>query len=164
MNSSTPVNRARPARPLQAGHRPLHKTPPALQRMAGFTYIEIIVATALIVVSLVPALDALSIGVKGGGIHETTTEDHYYLTARMEELLATPYNDLDAEALLVNNPTTPTAFSDSVTTAKGRTLQRQVYLSRYDADNADADDDFFTGTDAGLLWVRVEFEGMGRSL
>ena len=33
-----------------------------------------------------------------------------------------------------------------------------VLLSGYDGDNADADDDPFTGTDAGLLWVQVQVE------
>jgi len=32
-------------------------------------------------------------------------------------------------------------------------------LSAYDADNSDGDDDPFTGTDEGLLWVRVAIEG-----
>ena len=39
-----------------------------------------------------------------------------------------------------------------------------VYLSLYDGDNADADDDPFTGTDADLLWIRVEIDGSVLSL
>lgn len=132
--------------------------------MAGFTYVEVIVATALIVISLIPAMNALSVGVNGSTIHENLTVDHYYLTSRMEALLAEPYNDLDAEALLINDPDLPSGYSDTPSTPGGRTLNRQVYLSRYDADNADNDDDFFTGIDAGLLWIRVELEGTGRSL
>ena len=34
-----------------------------------------------------------------------------------------------------------------------------VYLSPYDGDNADADDDPYTGTDPDLLWIGVEIEG-----
>ena len=30
-----------------------------------------------------------------------------------------------------------------------------VYLSRYDGDNADGDNDGFTGTDADLSWIRA---------
>jgi hypothetical protein len=30
-----------------------------------------------------------------------------------------------------------------------------VYLSRYDGDNADGDNNPFTGTDADLIWVRA---------
>ena len=150
--------------PLQPAKDRLNKTAPALQHMAGFTYIEVIVATALVVISLLPAMNALSIGVKGSTIHENYTLDHYYLTSRMEELLAEPYDDLDAEALTVNDPNLPTSYSEVLPPLGGRTLNRQVYLSRYDADNADNDDDFFTGTDDGLLWIRVELEDTGRSL
>jgi hypothetical protein len=38
----------------------------------------------------------------------------------------------------------------------GRTLGRKVYLSRYDGDNSDGNNNAFDGTDEGLLWVRVE--------
>lgn len=145
-----------PAQSMQAVNAP--------RRMGGFTYIEVIVATALLAVSLLPALESLSVGVKGSAIHETVTVDNYFLSARMETLLAEPYGDLDIEALAVNNPATPTAYSDTVITADGRTLVRQVYLSRYDADNADSDNDFFTGTDAGLLWIRVELAGTALGL
>ena len=33
-----------------------------------------------------------------------------------------------------------------------------VYLSLYDGDNADADDNPFTGTDPDLLWIRIDVE------
>ena len=49
-------------------------------------------------------------------------------------------------------------------TAEGRTVNRQVFLSRYDGDNADADDDPFTGTDDGLLWVRVAIDGSEQAI
>ena len=164
MITSFPAAEVRHAHPFQPGKEPLRKTVPGPQRMRGFTYIEVIVATALIVISLVPALEALSVGVKSSTIHGSYSVDHYYLTGRMEELLAESYNDLDDEAITVNNPDTPTAYSDTVTTSDGRTLVRQVYLSRYDADNADHDNNFFTDTDAGLLWIKVELEGTASSL
>lgn len=134
------------------------------RRMGGFTYVEVLVSTTLVVICLLPALDALSVGVRGSSIHETYTMDHYHLTAMMETVLAEPYNDLDDEAVAVGDPNTATAYSDTVATTDGRTLVRQVYLSRYDADNADSDNDFFTGTDAGLLWIRVELEGTAYSM
>ncbi|MBI5446002.1 MAG: hypothetical protein HY900_32915, partial [Deltaproteobacteria bacterium] len=34
-----------------------------------------------------------------------------------------------------------------------------VYLARYDADNADGDNDPLTGGDSGLLWVKVTYAG-----
>ena len=40
-----------------------------------------------------------------------------------------------------------------------------MYLSRYDADNADGNGDFFdAGVDEGLLWVRVEIEGTSQAI
>ena len=56
--------------------------------MAGLTYMEVLVATALIVATLVPAIDALRPGIQGTGIHEARTQRHYELTARLEEVLA----------------------------------------------------------------------------
>ena len=63
--------------------------------------------------------------------------------------------------MAINNPTVAsTVYSD----AAGATNRRLVYLSRYDADNADGDNDFFTGMDAGLVWVRVELEGTTQAI
>ena len=50
--------------------------------------------------------------------------------------------------------TVPTSYSD----VSGSTDRRLVYIAKYDADNADADDDGFTGVDDEILWVRVEIE------
>ena len=41
----------------------------------------------------------------------------------------------------------------------GTENRRKVFIGRYDGDNADADDDPFTGVDDGLLWVRVRIDG-----
>ena len=48
-----------------------------------------------------------------------------------------------------------------MTYADGRQIKRNVFIARYDGDNADADDDAFTGTDDGLLWVRIAIAGTG---
>lgn len=133
-------------------------------RMAGLTYVEVLIATLLIMVALVPALEALQPGVNGAGIHESRVEDHYQLAGHMENVLAEPFADLDAAALAAGSPTTPSSYSDTVTYPDGRQITRNVYLSLYDGDNADADNDRFTGTDAGLMWVRVEIAGSADSL
>ena len=131
----------------------------SMPAMAGIAYIEILLAILLITVTLVPALEALQPGVNGAGIHEDRLADHYQLIGRLEELLAEPYGDLDDAATTAGDRFTPTAYSDVVTQPDGRQLSRNVFLSRYDIDNADADNDPFTGIDDGLLWVRVEFAG-----
>ena len=33
-----------------------------------------------------------------------------------------------------------------------------MYVTGYDGDNLDGDNDPFTGADPGLLWIRVEIE------
>jgi len=133
-------------------------------RMAGFSYVEVLIAVVLIVVALVPALDALIPGVAGSGIHETLAEDHYQLTGRLEQVLVEPFGQLNSAAVAAGSPTTPTTYSDVFTYPSGRQITRNVFLSRYDGDNADADDDPFTGTDDGLLWVRVLIAGTGLSI
>lgn len=119
------------------------------QSQHGFSYIEVLVATILLAVSLVPALEALRGGVFGASLHEAAADDHYRLTAHMEEVLAEPYSLLDAAAVAAGDATTPTDYSDPPSTAK----RRMVYLSRYDADTAS-----FTAADTGVLWVRVAYK------
>ncbi|MGB5259734.1 MAG: hypothetical protein WBO34_04340 [Gammaproteobacteria bacterium] len=123
---------------------------------AGFAYIEVLIATLLIVVTLLPALQALYPAVAGAGIHGSRVEDHYQLVGRLEELLAEPFADLDAAATAAGNETTPTTYSDTITHPDGRQITRNVFLSRYDGDNADSDNNPFTGTEDDLLWIRVE--------
>jgi hypothetical protein len=134
------------------------------RRESGFSYLEVLIATALIAVCLVPALEALSTGGKGHDLQAVHAEDHYYLTAKLEEVLAQPFNSLDEAASAAASPTVPSSYSDSVSTGDGRVLTRQVYLSRYDGDNADGNNNVFDGIDEGLLWVRVEIEESGLSM
>jgi len=125
--------------------------------MAGLTYVEVLIATALIAITLIPAMEALRPATQGVSIHETRTLRHYELTAMLEELLARPFTELDAEAVAINDPTVASVtYSDLA----GQANRRLVYLSRYDADNADGNNNFFdAGMDEGLLWLRVELEG-----
>ena len=132
-------------------------------RIAGFSYVEVMVATVLIAITLVPAMDALLPGINGSGIHETRSEDHYQLLGRVEEILAEPFASLDVAATVAGNPTTATSYSDVYTYANGRQIKRAIFISRYDGDNADADDDPFTGTDEGLLWVQGVIDGSSLS-
>jgi hypothetical protein len=83
------------------------------------------------------------------------------MLARFEEVMAAPFAELQASADAAGNATVPSSYSDTVVYADGRQIVRNVYLSDYDGDNADGDDDPFTGTDAGLLWVKIEIAGTG---
>ena len=120
----------------------------------GLTLVEVLVTVVLLTIVLVPAMHALQTGVVGAEVHRDVAANHYRLTSRLEELLAEPFEDLSDAAMAAGAPTTATNYSDAAG-PPGRLL---VYLSLYDGDNADADDDPFTGTDPDLLWVRVDIE------
>ncbi len=132
------------------------------RRHAGFSYVEVLVAALLIAALLVPALDAMQGGIQGGAIHAEAAQNHYRLVAKMEQALAVPFAELLAQADLVAGPTVPVPppYSDPA----GSAHRRLVFLARYDGDNADADNDPFTGVDAGLLWLRVALEDRPRAL
>ena len=133
-----------------------------MNRQSGFSYMELLVATLLIAIMLVPALDAMQSGIQGSAIHTRLAQNQYRMISKMEETLALPFTELLEQADLVADPTVliPEPYSD----AAGTESRRLVYLARYDGDNTDADDDPFTGTDAGLLWLRVTIENGSRSL
>ncbi len=124
-------------------------------RQTGLSYVEVLVATVLVAISIAPALTALNGGLTASGVHESHIADHYHLMAKVEDVLAEPVADLSTAASAAGNPSTPTSYSDSA----GADRRRLVFLSRYDGDNADGDDDPFTGVDDDLLWLRVEIEG-----
>lgn len=130
-------------------------------RQAGLSYTEILVATVLIAVMLLPALEALQMGSSASGVHHRLSIDHYQLLAKMEMTLAEPFADLEAAAA---GAATPSSYSDSVVLPDGRQLVREVFLSAYDGDDADGDADPFTGTDEGLLWVKVSLAGTNSAL
>jgi len=136
----------------------------------GFSYMEVMAATVIMAVALVPALNSLQTGVQGAAIHESMATDHYQLLAKSEAVLAEPFTSLLNAAAMAGDKTTPSNYSDAV----GAPQRRLVYLSFYDAGNSDgdtnpftiadantdADNNPYTGTDVDidLLWLRVEIE------
>lgn len=149
----------------------MNARPVSLYCQQGISYVEVLVATVLVAITLVPALEALQTGIKGADIHENYAVDHYQLISKFEEVLAKSFDTLLIESALAGSYTTETAYSD----AAGADKRRIVYLSYYDASNSDGDGDPFTiadndndgdnnpytGTDVdiSLLWVRAEIEG-----
>ncbi len=122
---------------------------------AGFSYVEVLVATVLVAVSLVPAIDALSSGIMAGGVHARAVTRQQAMQAKLEKVLALPFDVLDAEALAAGSYLTPTSYSDSA----GSSDRRLVYLALFDVDDADSDGNALTGGETGLMWVRVAVEG-----
>jgi hypothetical protein len=126
-----------------------------LHSTSGFSYVEVLVASMLIAITLVPAVNAIFSGTLGGSIHAEQAVDHYRITGKMEEVLAAPFDDLQQAADAAGGPgVVVDAYSDSAGTER-RCL---VFLSRYDGDNLDGDDDPFTGVDDGLIWVQIQIE------
>jgi hypothetical protein len=113
--------------------------------------VEVLLATALLALALVPALEALEIGVRGGGVHEAEVALHYRALGALEEVLAQPFSDLEAEEIAAGGAAS--AYSDP----PGTEDRRLVYLSGYDADGDSIDD-------PGLLRVRVEIEATAHLL
>ena len=132
--------------------------------MAGFSYVEVLVATVLIAVTLVPAIEAFSPGINSAGYTQSLVEDRYQLSAKLEEVLAASFADIDTAATAAGSPTIASSYSDTVTYPSGKQIVRNVFLSRYDGDNADANNNPFDGIDAGLIWLRVEIDGTSLSL
>ncbi len=135
----------------------------------GFSYIEVLVATTLIAIALVPAMDALQTGIMSANVHQTLATEHYARLKKMEELQATPFTNLLAAAKVAANNTTATSYSD----AAGAANRCLVYIALYDADadpftitdsNADNDNDSYTGNTANLLWIKVVTEGSAQGL
>jgi hypothetical protein len=108
----------------------------------------------LLAILLIPAMRALQTGVVGAEVHGDIATSNARITSRIEELLSEPFADLTDAATAAGAATVASNYSEAPGTP-GRLL---VYLSAYDGDNADADNDPFTGTDAGLLWIRVDIE------
>jgi hypothetical protein len=121
------------------------------RRQSGLTYLEILVATLVLLIGLVPALDALRTAVTGTATNDAYVAAQHRLGGRMEEVLAEPFADLDAAAGL---PTTPSSYSE----ATGPPWRLLIYIAPYDGDNGDGDGNPFSGGDAGLLWLRAEIE------
>ena len=130
------------------------------RKYRGFGYVEVLIATLLITLSLIPAMEALQTGITGSDIYINSIVNRYRLTSRLETVLAEPFSALDNAATAAGNYTVESSYSDPVATDE-RIL---VYLSNYDADNVDADNNPFTGVDADLIWIRVLIENSNDQL
>ncbi|MBT8102970.1 MAG: hypothetical protein KJO95_08370 [Gammaproteobacteria bacterium] len=137
------------------------------------TYMEVAIAAAIMSIALVPAMEALQNGMLGARVFQTSSDEHYSVLARMEEVLAEPYGSLAMAAAVAGSEKVPSSYSD----AAGPPDRRLVFIALYDADDADGDGDVFSVPDpnfdgdndpytgfTGLLWVHVEVEGSVTSL
>ena len=129
----------------------------------GFSYAEVLIATALIAVMLPAILEAIRAGRQSTIYGSEFAELHEARAARMERVKALPYSDLVAAAEIAGNQSTPTSFSDP----PGSVGRIVVRIAMFDADNTpftvsddnwDGDGNPYTNYQ-GLLWVDVATEG-----
>lgn len=121
------------------------------RQQSGISYVEVLAAVIIIAVTVVPATNAIRGALDVAEADNLATVNHYRLVSKMEEVLAEPFADVVSAAA---GPSTATVYSDPPGTDR-----RLVFIAPYDGDNADADNDPFTGGEPDLLWVRVEIEG-----
>ena len=127
------------------------------RRQSGLSYVEVMLAAVILGISVMPITDALQTSMQVARQDIRATANHYRLLGMLESLLAEPFSTLSAQAL---GSTTPSTYSDPVATPE----RRLVFIAAYDGDNADGDNNPFTGTETDLLWLRVEIEGKLQAL
>lgn len=125
------------------------------KQSSGFAYLEIIVATLLLAILLVPALDSLYTSFKGGDVISELSEKQYDLNTKMEDVLAESFDDLADAAETAGMASVPSSYSEDA----GTPDRKVVFLSHYDGDTQ-----AFTTDETGLIWVRLVVEGGSEEL
>lgn len=122
-----------------------------MRKQRGFGYVEALVAVILLTVVLVPALEALGNATRNAPT--AAQDDALWMSAanKLRDVTGSRFDDLDAAAVAAGGPNTASSLSDPV----GGNPRVLIYLSRYDGDNADGDNNGFTGVDTDLIWVRA---------
>lgn len=147
-------------------------------RQKGLSYVEVLLSLIILAVAILPALDSIRSGIQAAVVHEEIIVDHYSLVSKMQEVKSTAFEDLLAAADAAGSFTNASSYSDD----SGVEPRHLVFLSYYDADNGDSDDNLFTILDSNtdsdnnpytsdasepllsLLWVSVELESSIHSL
>jgi Tfp pilus assembly protein PilV len=129
--------------------------PPHEQR--GFAYTEVLLSAVLLAVLLVPALQALQTGVRGGATSATAARPPA-LSAKMEEVLSNPFATLYAQTY-AGGGNSDTAVKASLSDAAGATDRRVVVTYRYDSSTK-----ALSSSDTGLLYLRVYYEADGSAI
>lgn len=121
-------------------------------RLQGLSYLEVLIATALISLALVPALESLQTGIRSAAVHEELAVQHHHVASLLETVATEPFPKLLAEQIAAAGAATD--YSD----AAGSPDRRLVFLDLWDGDDADGDGQGWTGGDLDLIRVRVELE------
>ncbi|MBP6675829.1 MAG: hypothetical protein KA185_11180 [Vitreoscilla sp.] len=126
-----------------------------MRRQRGFAYVEALVATALVLLALVPMLDALSNATLNSQALADAASRDARLRAKVEEVLSKPFAVLNAETYVAGANTT-TAVSAALSDPVG-SPRRIVIVYRWDGTA-------LTASDVGLVRVRVAWEHGGLGL
>ncbi len=119
---------------------------------AGFSYVETLLALILLMILLVPAMNALSSALQGSAT--SVPERALSLREKMEDVLSRPYSELYAATSISDTTSTiKTAYSDPAGTAN----RRVVVFYRCTTTTAHA----LTTSNTGMLRVKVYFEADG---
>lgn len=123
-------------------------------RQHGFSYVEVLLSVVLLAVLLVPALQALQIGIRDGASPSMAARPQL-LRAKMEEVLSNPFPELYAATYVAGANTTGDdgTFSDSSGPVADR---RAVVLYRYDVSTK-----ALSAGDTGLLYISVYYPADG---
>ena len=121
-----------------------------MKKQQGLSYIEVLVATVLIAITLVPMMEALQPGLQSSEQHRQQTLVYFAIRGQVETLLAEPFEDLKSAATAAGSHDVETSYSDA-----GASVPYRVYLWPYDVDDVDGDGNVFTNGADDLLWLRV---------
>lgn len=124
--------------------------------MAGYAYVEVLIAALVITLAVSPAADALRDVAMHATTQRTMVNETYAAMGTMETVLAEPFSKLETEAAATKGLT-----ESSYSEALGTEHRHIVMVSPYDLDDADKDGNPLTGTDAGVVWVGVSVENLG---
>jgi prepilin-type N-terminal cleavage/methylation domain-containing protein len=100
-----------------------------LSKEKGFSLIELLLALTIMMIALVPIMDAISASFQYAKAGKESTIILNYAREKMEDVLAMSFDTVPISV----SPGTPTALSDTVTVT-GNTLNRFVLVDLYDGD------------------------------
>ncbi|MEC5217196.1 hypothetical protein RCH09_002153 [Actimicrobium sp. GrIS 1.19] len=116
------------------------------RRAAGFSYVEVVLATVLLAVCIVPATNALRNGASAPQIVATQGHAMLCIKNQMEKVIAEPYHNLVlASGTLATPSATYSLAADSQCPA------RNIYIAKYNPDGFPN----FPNADTGLLYINA---------
>ena len=123
----------------------------------GYSYLEVLVAAIILAVALVPAAESLRAASDASHQVRQRVPLQYEALGYFENLMANSLGALEAEAIATGGTAPSTLYSEPVGTPE----RMLVTVSPHDIDDADGDGDTLTGTESGVVHVRLEVEGQG---